>query len=72
MHPNIVKTSIMTALLVGAVLALINHYEGIFALSLTSTEVFQILVTFLVPFSVATYAAAKHAQHTELLEEIHT
>ena len=53
------------ALLVGTVLAVINHYEGIFSLSLTQMEIFQILITYLVPFVVATCAVAKHAQELE-------
>ena len=60
---QILRTSVKTALVVGAALALINHFDGITRLSLTSTEVFQILITFLVPFSVATYSAARHMQH---------
>ncbi|MDD9867751.1 MAG: nitrate/nitrite transporter NrtS [Candidatus Campbellbacteria bacterium] len=68
-HPHILKTSIRTALIVGTVLALINHFDSIFTWTLTSTQVFQILITYLVPFSVASYAAAKHAQRIEEIKE---
>ena len=68
-HPDILKTSIKTGLLVGVILAFINHFEGILKLDLTATELLQIAITFLVPFSVATYAAARHAQRLEELEE---
>jgi hypothetical protein len=66
---QILKTSLKTALVVGTILGLINHFESILRLSLNPTEILQILVTFLVPFCVATYSAAKHAQHLETLVE---
>jgi hypothetical protein len=61
----IIRTSLRTALIVGTILALINHYESILALNLGPAEIVQIVVTYLVPFVVATYAAARHAQRTE-------
>ena len=47
--------SIKTALVVGTVLGLINHYPAILAWSVPPQELFQIVLTYLVPFSVATY-----------------
>jgi hypothetical protein len=64
-NAQILKTSLRTALVVGTVLGVINHFDGIIKLSLTSTEIFQIVITYLVPFSVATYCAARHAQFLE-------
>ena len=64
---QILRTSIKTALVVGTVLGLINHFDGIIHLRLTSREILQILLTFLVPFGVATYPAAKHLQYLERL-----
>lgn len=49
------KRSIKTALVVGTILGLINHYPAILAWSLTPQQVFQIVLTYFVPFSVATY-----------------
>jgi hypothetical protein len=66
-NAQILKTSIRTALVVGTVLGFINHFDGIIKLSLTSTEIFQIAITYLVPFSVATYSGARHAQFLERL-----
>jgi len=61
-----VVRSIKVALVVGTVLALINHYDAIFAGALTSRGVFQILLTYLVPFGVSAYGSAMQARHLEL------
>jgi hypothetical protein len=61
----IIKTSLRTALVVGTVLAFINHYESILALNFRPMEIVQIIITYFIPFTVATYAAARHAQRTE-------
>ncbi len=62
---QILKTSTRTALVVGTTLGLINHFHSIVTLSLTPTEILQILITFLVPFLVATYSAVRHLQYLE-------
>ncbi len=61
---HILLTSVKTALLVGSVLACINHFEAILSWTFTPTQKLKIALTYLVPFSVATYAAARHAQRT--------
>jgi len=63
-----INNSIKAALLVGTILALINHYDGIFMGTLDATEIFQILLTYLVPYSVATYGFAINARSSELKE----
>lgn len=68
-HPAIIKTSAKTALLVGTVLAFINYSGSILTLNLNSAQITKILTTYCVPFLVATYAAAKHAQCSGELEE---
>lgn len=67
-HPQILKTAVKTALVVGTILALINHSDSIVALDLNATQWLQILITYFVPFIVATYSAAKHEQCTGELE----
>lgn len=47
--------SIRTALLVGTILALINHGTEMLAGQLSARWVVPMLITYLVPFSVATY-----------------
>ena len=68
-HPPLLKTAIKTAFIVGTILALINHFDSIIEFSLSGVEVLQILITYLVPFSVATFAAAKHAERTQQMED---
>jgi hypothetical protein len=44
---------------VGTVLALINHGDLILEMSLPRENILQILLTYLVPYSVSTYSAVK-------------
>jgi len=55
---DVVKRSLKTALIVGTILALINYGEWILNLSLTGEHIIKILMTYLVPYSVSTYASA--------------
>ena len=61
-----VARSLKTALFVGTVLGFINHYDEIVHGTLSRTNVVQMLVTYLVPYSVATFGAAMQARHMEL------
>ncbi len=63
---QIVITSIKVALVIGTILALINHYDAILNGTLNTTGLIQILLTYLVPYAVATYGAAEHARRIEL------
>jgi Mg/Co/Ni transporter MgtE len=65
----IVWRSIKVALIVGTILALINHFDVIFTGKLTSTIIFQVLLTYFVPYSVSTYGGACHARYIELKEQ---
>ena len=66
---NILKSSTIIALVVGTILAIINHFNSIITLNLSLLEIGQIILTYLVPFSVATYSAAKHAQQLAEIEQ---
>ena len=59
---KVVKTAIKVALVVGTVLALINHGDAILHASLTKHSIFQILLTYLVPYCVSTYSSVKAIQ----------
>jgi len=61
-----VVRALRTSLVVGTVLALINHSDKIVSGTLTRTNLIQILVTYLVPYSVATFGAAMQGRHMEL------
>ena len=58
--------SVKVALVVGTILALINHPDRILSGSLSATNIFQILLTYLVPYSVSTYGSAMQARYLEL------
>ena len=59
---QVVKTAIRISLIVGSILALINHGEGIVNLSLSTHNIIQILLTYLVPYGVSTYSGVKALQ----------
>ena len=61
-----VQSSMQVALVVGTVLALINHYHALFSGSIGSLELLQVVITYLVPYSVATFGAASQGLRTEL------
>jgi hypothetical protein len=61
-----VYRSVKVALVVGTVLALINHLDRILSGSLTATNILQMLLTYLVPYSVSTYGSAMQARYLEL------
>lgn len=56
---DVVSTAMKLALIVGTILGLINHGPDIVNNTLSSGQVFQILITYLVPYSVSTYSSVK-------------
>lgn len=61
--------SLKVALIVGTVLAFLNHYDSIFSGTVNSVITFQIIITYAVPYSVATFGSAMQARHMELAEK---
>jgi hypothetical protein len=55
--PVTMKRSIKVALLVGTILAAINHGDAILAGDLDLTRLLKICLTYVVPFAVSTYAS---------------
>ena len=49
--------AIKVALLVGTLLALINHGDKIFSLSLTNQDYIKLILTYLVPYAVSSWSA---------------
>ncbi len=58
--------SAKVALVVGTVLALINHYQALSSGKAGTVEILQILITYLVPYSVATFGSASQGLQMEL------
>lgn len=62
---QVVRSALKVAAVVGTILALINHGSAIFEMALSSDRVLQILLTYLVPYCVATYSSVRSIQaHT--------
>ena len=51
--------ALRVALIVGVVLAAINHGDRIVTGTLDASAIFKILLTFLVPYSVSTYSSVQ-------------
>ena len=56
-HPATVARARLTALIVGTVLVAINHGPAILAGAFTRERVFQILLTYMVPYTVSTVSS---------------
>ena len=56
--------SFKIALIIGVILALINHFNHIFTGTLTLLNIFQIVLTFLVPYVVSTLGYVKRAKRS--------
>ncbi len=52
---KVILEAIKIAIVVGTILAFINHYDSLLKLSVTRTELIQILISYFVPYLVATY-----------------
>lgn len=59
---RVVRSAVKVSLIVGSLLALINHGPAIVQLSLNMDRVVQILLTYMVPYCVSTYSAVKAIQ----------
>lgn len=56
---KVMPSAIKVALLVGTVLAFINHGEKILSLSLSVEDTLKIGLTYIVPYAVSTWSAVK-------------
>lgn len=61
MRRDIVQRSAKVALVVGTILGLINHGDKLLAGTLDGESVVKILLTYLVPYSVSTWASVQTA-----------
>ncbi len=60
---------LLTALVVGSILSLINQGSHIFSLSFTKTDLFRIFCNYLVPFLVAAYSRVSLLKELEKQNE---
>ena len=61
MRPDIVRRSLKVAVLVGTILALINHGDRMLSGSLDGEAALKIVLTYLVPYCVSTWASVQTA-----------
>jgi hypothetical protein len=62
-----VSRALKVALVVGSINGLITQYDAIFSGAFASTNIFQIALTYMVPFGVSTFSSAMQAKHDELI-----
>jgi hypothetical protein len=63
MRPDIVNRSYKIALIVGTILAILNHGDKLLLLQLAYLDIGKILLTYAVPYCVSTYSSVKNEQH---------
>jgi hypothetical protein len=63
---EVIIVALKMALIVGTILGLINHGNGLIEGTLTSTQVLQIIITYSVPYCVSTYSSVKAIQKRTL------
>lgn len=54
---SVVARSVKVAILVGTILAFINHGDKILEMTLSHQDWFKIILTYLVPYSVSTWSS---------------
>ena len=59
---EVVVSSLKVLLVVGTILVFINHDVTIFQFSLTGEIIYQLALTYLVPYCVSTYSSVKAIQ----------
>lgn len=60
LRPDVTRRAMKVALVVGILLALINHTDALLgAAAFTTTRALQIVLTFLVPYCVSTFASVQ-------------
>ena len=59
---SVISSAIKVAIVVGTLLALINHYDKLATLNFQRSDIFKILLTYLVPYGVSTWSAVKALQ----------
>ena len=60
----VVATATRVAILVGSLLALINHGSALLAMTVSGKQLLQIALTYLVPYCVSTYSSVKMLRAT--------
>ena len=62
---DVVKRSLKTSLIVGSILALINHGDALLALDMPLERIIKMALTYAVPYLVSTSASIGAIRHHE-------
>jgi hypothetical protein len=62
---EVVFRALITALVVGSILAVINYGESLLHRTITSEQIARMLLTFLVPYCVSTYSSVSTVRSME-------
>lgn len=68
-EPACVYRSAKVALIIGTVLAVINHYDAILNGTWTGTVLLQIVLSYFVPYIVATYGSVMQAKSLQIQKD---
>jgi len=63
-----VYRSVKIALVIGTINALVTQYDAVFHGTLTPTNIFQIMLTYMIPYGIATVSSALQARRNESKE----
>lgn len=65
---EVMSTAIKIALIVGSILAMINHGTEIIDGTITIGGVYQVLITYLFPYCVSTFSSLKMIERVHCIE----
>ncbi len=65
----VVKRATITSAIVGTLLGALNHGHKFMPMTLETADIWRIMLTYLVPFSVATVSAVLTVRHAEKIAE---
>ncbi len=60
---EVIKRSLKTSLIVGSILAIINHGDALFALDMPLDRIIKMILTYAVPYLVSTSASISAIRH---------
>jgi hypothetical protein len=70
-HPSVLRRALVTALIVGTILGIINHGDHLIQGTILSRDVLKMALTYCVPFTVSTLGALGAARITNDDRETH-
>jgi hypothetical protein len=63
LDPSVRLRALKVAIVVGLILAVINHGDNLLAGTMTATAWIKVFLTFVVPYCVSTYASVEAIRH---------